>query len=47
MTYAYDALHRVAIDGTSRRLAVDAIVLGGFMLAALGAGAVTLRRRTA
>ena len=47
MTYAYDALHRVALDGTSRRLAVDAIVLGGFMLAALVAGAVTLRRRTA
>jgi ABC-2 type transport system permease protein len=47
MTYAYDALHRVAIDGTSRRLAVDAIVLGGCVLAALAAGAVTLRRRTA
>jgi ABC-2 type transport system permease protein len=47
MSYAYDALHRVAIDGTSWRLAVDAIVLGGFMLAALGAGAATLRRRTA
>ena len=42
MTYAYDALHRVAIDGTSRRLALDAVVLGGFMLAALGAGALTL-----
>jgi ABC-2 type transport system permease protein len=46
MSYAYDALHRVAIDGTGTRLAVDALVLAGFMLAALGAGAATLRRRT-
>jgi ABC-2 type transport system permease protein len=46
MSYAYDALHRVAVDGTSTRLAVDALVLAGCMLASLGAGAATLQRRT-
>jgi ABC-2 type transport system permease protein len=46
MSYAYDALHRVATDGTSGRLAVDGLVLAGFMFASLGAGAATLRRRT-
>jgi ABC-2 type transport system permease protein len=47
MTFAYDALHRVAVDGTSRQLAIDALVLAAFMLAALAAGAATLQRRTA
>lgn len=47
MTYAYDALARVAADDLGTRLATDAIVLAGFMLAALTLGALTLRRRTA
>ena len=47
MTYAYDALSRVAtsssIDG---RLAFDIAVLAGASLLALALGAATLRRRT-
>jgi ABC-2 type transport system permease protein len=48
MTYAYDSLHRVAVDGalgaTGR---VDVAVLSGAILLALALGAATLRRRTA
>ena len=48
LTYAYDALQRAtdpsALDS---RLAVDAVVVVGAMLAALGLGALTLHRRTA
>jgi ABC-2 type transport system permease protein len=48
MTYAYDSLHRVAVDGTlgpTGRL--DVAVLAGAILLALALGAATLRRRTA
>jgi ABC-2 type transport system permease protein len=47
MTYAYDALHRVASSDTvtSRVLADMAVVLGVTLLA-LALGAATLRRRT-
>jgi len=47
MTYAYDALHRVATSDTvtSRVLADMAVVLGVTLLA-LALGAATLRRRT-
>jgi ABC-2 type transport system permease protein len=48
MTYAYDSLHRVAVDGalgaTGR---VDVAVLAAVILLALALGAATLRRRTA
>jgi ABC-2 type transport system permease protein len=48
MTYAYDAMHRVATtSGFSRGLAVDLAVTVGATLVALIAGAATLRRRTA
>jgi ABC-2 type transport system permease protein len=47
MTYAYDALHRVATSGdVSGSVAVDAAVIGGATLLALAFGAATLRRRT-
>lgn len=47
MTYAYDALHRVAATGDYNRwLALDVGVLVGVMLLGLGLGAATLRRRT-
>jgi ABC-2 type transport system permease protein len=47
MTYAYDALARAAADDLDGRLALDAAVIGGFILLALVLGATTLRRRTA
>jgi ABC-2 type transport system permease protein len=47
MTYAYDALARASADDLGRRLALDAVVIGGFIVLALVLGATTLRRRTA
>jgi ABC-2 type transport system permease protein len=47
MTYAYDALSRVALDRLDARLVADLCVVGGSLLAALGLAALTLRRRTA
>jgi ABC-2 type transport system permease protein len=47
MTYAYDALARAAADDLGRRLALDAVVIAGFIILALVLGATTLRRRTA
>ena len=47
MTYAYDALARAAADDLGGRLALDAAVIGGFVVFALVLGATTLRRRTA
>jgi ABC-2 type transport system permease protein len=47
MTYAYDALARAAVDDLGGRLALDAAVIGGFVVFALVLGATTLRRRTA
>ncbi len=47
MTYAYDALARVAANDIGGRLAVDVVILAGFMAGALVLGAATLRRRTA
>ncbi len=47
MTYAFDALQGVAREGSSADgLARDVLVLAGFTLAAVAAGAATLRRRT-
>lgn len=47
MTYAYDALSRVArTSSTDGRLVIDVLILGGSSLVALGLGAATLRRRT-
>jgi len=48
MTYAYDALARVARDGTlGGRGAIDVAVVIGAVVLALALGAATLRRRTA
>ena len=48
MTYAYDALRRVADgEGFAGRTAGDTLVLVGCSLLALALGAATLRRRTA
>ena len=48
LTYAYDALDRVANHGTfGARGAADVVAIVGFTLVSLGLGAVTLRRRTA
>lgn len=48
MTYAYDALRRLGVgDDAAGPLLLDAGVLGGVAVAALGLGAATLRRRTA
>ena len=48
MTYAFDALSRLSVgDEDAGRLLLDAGVLVGVTLAALGLGAATLRRRTA
>ena len=48
MTYAYDALSRVAAgDGLTTRVAGDTAFLAIASLLALGLGAATLRRRTA
>jgi len=47
MTYAYDALERVATSPTvDARVWVDAAVLVGVTILALAGGAATLRRRT-
>jgi ABC-2 type transport system permease protein len=47
MTYAYDALSRVASPGDwSSRIALDLLVLAASTLLALTLGAATLRRRT-
>ncbi len=48
LSYAVDAMNQVTVSETfSRDLAVDLLVVGGFVVAALGLGAATLRRRTA
>jgi ABC-2 type transport system permease protein len=48
LTYAYDSLHRLAVDGTlGARGTLDVAVLAGAIVAALALGAATLRRRTA
>jgi ABC-2 type transport system permease protein len=47
LTYAYDSLHRVAVDGTlGGRGTLDLAVVAGSSVLALGLGAATLRRRT-
>ncbi len=47
MTYAYDALARVASPGAlGPEVVRDVVVTAGFTLVAVGAGALTLRRRT-
>jgi len=47
LTYAYDALAKVAADGPyAARFAADVAVTLGSVLVALALGAVTLRRRT-
>jgi ABC-2 type transport system permease protein len=47
LTYAYDALARVAADQAFEgRLVLDVGVVAGFTVAALILGAATLRRRT-
>ena len=47
LTYAYDALARVAAGGPyGARFALDLAVTVGATLLALALGAVTLRRRT-
>ena len=48
LTYAYDALQRATeSEALTGRIAVDAVVVVGSTLAALGLGALTLHRRTA
>jgi len=48
LSYAVDAMNQVTVSETlTRALAVDLLVVGGFVVAALGLGAATLRRRTA
>ncbi|HEY8083668.1 MAG TPA: ABC transporter permease [Solirubrobacterales bacterium] len=48
LTYAFDALQRVTVDGSLGTAGiVDVVVTIGVTLAALALGAVTLRRRTA
>jgi ABC-2 type transport system permease protein len=48
LTYAYDSLHRLAVDGTlGARGTLDVVVLAGAIALALALGAATLRRRTA
>jgi ABC-2 type transport system permease protein len=46
LTYAYDALVRTAADDLDARLTLDVVVVCGCIVAAVGLGAVTLRRRT-
>jgi ABC transporter DrrB family efflux protein len=47
LTYAYDALERVALEASyDWRLALDVAVIAGATLVAVGLGAATLRRRT-
>ena len=45
MTYAYDGLARASAGLGGGRIAVDAVVVAGSALVALGLGAATLRRR--
>jgi ABC-2 type transport system permease protein len=48
MTYAFDSLRRVALDGTlAGRGTLDVAVIAGSIVVALALGAATLRRRTA
>ena len=48
LTYAFDALHRVAVDGSLGRAgALDVAVTIAVTVGSLGLGAATLRRRTA
>jgi ABC-2 type transport system permease protein len=47
MTYAYDGLSRVTQGLGGATLLADVLVVAGFALAALSAGAFTLRRQTA
>jgi ABC-2 type transport system permease protein len=47
LTYAYDALVRVAADEIGGRLWLDVAVVVGCIALALVLGATTLRRRTA
>ena len=47
MTYAYDALERVARDDVGGRLAIDALIVAVVTVTALLLSAATLRRRTA
>ncbi len=46
MTYAYDALSRVTRGVYGGRLGWDVAAIAGFIVVALGLGALTLRRRT-
>jgi ABC-2 type transport system permease protein len=47
LTYAYDALDRLASEGAlGRRFWLDVLVVAGVTLLALALGAATLRRRT-
>jgi ABC-2 type transport system permease protein len=47
LSYAFDALQRVTVDGSlGRDGVIDVVVTVGVTLAALALGAVTLRRRT-
>jgi hypothetical protein len=48
LTYAYDSLHRIAVDGAlgSRGTAGVAVIVGATLLA-LALGVATLRSRTA
>lgn len=47
LTYAYDALARVAAGGMDARAWRDVAIVAAFTVGALAAGAATLRRRTA
>jgi ABC-2 type transport system permease protein len=48
LTYAYDALERITVNGdVDARVAFDVAVIVGATLVALALGAATLRRRTA
>ena len=46
MTYAVEAMGLLAAGPVTSEVVVDAVVVAGFALAALAAGAATLRRRT-
>lgn len=46
MTYIVDAMQRAVLTGSSRTEWTDLVVVVGCVLAALGLGALTLRRRT-
>ena len=47
LTYAFDALAKVAVDEIDDRFCLDVGVIGVCVVLALGLGAITLRRRTA